>query len=39
MIYGVMLLQSPDRRQAQLSLTNSRDALHYDKRQNFKTVT
>jgi len=24
---------------AQLSLTNPRDVLHYDKRQNFKTVT
>jgi len=24
---------------AQLSLTNPRDALHHDKRQNFKTVT
>jgi len=24
---------------AQLSLTNPRDALHDDKRQNFKTVT
>jgi len=24
---------------AQLSLTNTRDALHHDKRQNFKTVT
>ena len=24
---------------SQLSLTNPRDALHYDKRQNFKTVT
>jgi len=24
---------------AQLSLTNPRDVLHHDKRQNFKTVT
>ena len=29
----------PGKQVAQLSLTNPRDALHHDKRQNFKTVT
>ena len=30
--------QLPQKQVAQLSLTNPRDALHHDKRQNFKTV-
>jgi len=28
-----------NKRVAQLSLINPRDALHHDKRQNFKTIT
>jgi len=37
--YGYVSLVKEVRQVAQLSLTNPRDALHYSKRQNFKTVT
>jgi len=35
----ILTAYSKHRQAAQLSLTDQRNALHHDKRQNFKTVT